>query len=358
MFWGRPGWLNRDRELRLFVKKHWIHLRGRWLARRAKFFASRLQSIAEKTNWGRGKIPKSFLAVRESSLGLSEAQSLITSYLERGQPAFVGRLGGIEIQAMLESARLESWGFRDRLIWGLLTGDYSRWREDRFRFMSLRAGFFPWNDRSSIARFAELMRGSAAQLDLLGAWRPGENLLDFRPELEVTRLAFLEPFEAETPWTAALAGKKVLVVHPFAESIRSQYERRALLFDRPDILPKFHLTVVRAVQSLHAPGTRPDVPFESWFCALEAMQDQISKIEFDVAIIGAGAYGFPLAAFVKRLGKIAIHLGGSTQLLFGIWGGRWDSSPLHVSLRNSHWVRPLPAETPLAAGLVEEKRYW
>ena len=45
---------------------------------------------------------------------------------------------------------------------------------------------------------------------------------------------------------------------------------------------------------------------------------------FDVAIIGCGAYGMPLAAMLKQAGKQAIHLGGATQLLFGIKGKRWE----------------------------------
>ena len=54
--------------------------------------------------------------------------------------------------------------------------------------------------------------------------------------------------------------------------------------------------------------------------ALNYMFDEAMKKNFDVAIIGCGAYGFPLAAKLKQAGKIVIHLGGATQLLFGIIG--------------------------------------
>lgn len=46
----------------------------------------------------------------------------------------------------------------------------------------------------------------------------------------------------------------------------------------------------------------------------------MDKVEYDVCLIGCGAYGFPLAAHAKRTGHKAIHLGGSLQLLFGIAG--------------------------------------
>lgn len=45
------------------------------------------------------------------------------------------------------------------------------------------------------------------------------------------------------------------------------------------------------------------------------MEQDISKIEFDVCLLGCGAYGMPLAAYIKeKLQKTAIHIGGSLQL--------------------------------------------
>ena len=68
------------------------------------------------------------------------------------------------------------------------------------------------------------------------------------------------------------------------------------------------------------------------------------EAEFDVLIVGAGAYGLPLAAEAKRMGKVGIHIGGAIQILFGILGHRWETE--HVEqfgpLFNDHWVRPFP----------------
>jgi hypothetical protein len=72
------------------------------------------------------------------------------------------------------------------------------------------------------------------------------------------------------------------------------------------------------------------------------MKAVIDGKDFDVAIIGCGAYGFPLAAHLKRLGKKAIYMGGATQLLFGIKGKRWDNYRLISNFFNEHWVRPSP----------------
>jgi hypothetical protein len=88
------------------------------------------------------------------------------------------------------------------------------------------------------------------------------------------------------------------------------------------------------------------------------MCEQIASKEFDVAILGCGAYGLPLASFVKSLSKKAVHLGGATQILFGIKGKRWDDRPLYRSLYNDHWVRAAPGETPANHVSMEGGAYW
>jgi ketopantoate reductase len=86
------------------------------------------------------------------------------------------------------------------------------------------------------------------------------------------------------------------------------------------------------------------------------MENEISKIDFDIAIIGCGAYGLPLAAHVKRMGKKVVHMGGATQLLFGIKGKRWEDS--NFKFINKYWVRPLEEEKPKDHKKVEDSCYW
>lgn len=105
-------------------------------------------------------------------------------------------------------------------------------------------------------------------------------------------------------------------------------------------------------------GTKVD--YATWFDAYRFMCDEMSRIEFDICLIGAGAYGLPLASFAKSLGRQAIHLGGVTQVLFGIKGKRWevlyaDSTALFF---NEHWVRPMESETPANVSRVEKGCYW
>lgn len=225
--------------------------------------------------------------------------------------------------------------------------------------ISILSGVFS-NDDTSLHRFCELYHASMLQADYLAVWDVGAERhvageLKKSGHTQFLRMRSLEPYYFGNPWSAALAGKKVLVVHPFAASIRSQYEQRERLFPGRPVLPEFAaLTVIPAVQGIA--GERP--PYESWFAALESMQSQIAAADFDIALIGAGAYGLPLAAWCRSLGRQAIQTSGATQILFGIKGRRWDDHPIISALYNESWVRPGKNETPAARSQVEGGSYW
>ena len=181
---------------------------------------------------------------------------------------------------------------------------------------------------------------------------------EFASQADLTFLFRLEPWLAPgTPWTAALAGKKVLVIHPFEHTIQEQYKKREQIFPDSEILPKFELKTLKAVQTLC--GEKDD-RFMTWFDALDYMYERAIDIDFDVAIIGCGAYGMPLASKLKNAGKQAIHLGGATQLLFGIKGYRWENNyPTKIAtFFNDAWAKALAEETPKNASTVEKGCYW
>ncbi len=229
------------------------------------------------------------------------------------------------------------------------------WNSLSISQMQSNAGFFPARV-DKVEQFCELMIADLPNVDILGSWLKQE--LYFSQELAHAKkvmLEDLEPFFTPNPWTQALEHKKVLVVHPFVETIKSQFQKREMLFDN-GLLPSFELEVIQAVQSIAGQKT----PFADWFEALDSMKEQIASKRFDVCILGCGAYGFPLASFVKNMGKQSIHLGGVTQLLFGIKGKRWEQFIVYPysNLFNEYWVRPNPNETPQESKLVEGGCYW
>lgn len=225
--------------------------------------------------------------------------------------------------------------------------------------LSKNAGMFPETIGEGII-VCEEYRKLLGDIDILASYQYSERALckAMSSCRYVDLDAFYAPFKFDSPWTQWLEGKKVLVVHPFVESIRKQYEtNRERLFDNPLVLPKFKsLECIKAVQS--AAGCIPD-EFSSWHEALEYMKSEIVKKDFDVALIGCGAYGMPLAAFVKSLGKVGIQLAGWTQMLFGVYGERWASQQTQYrKFINEYWIRPNENETPQKAKDIENGCYW
>lgn len=295
-----------------------------------------------------------------------KASGKIYELLQGNKPCMVARYGSTEL---LNVSNYRSIVSTNHSAFKYIT-DRSRewwWNETSCSQIKTHSGFFP-NTKENIIRFSELICADTTELDMLGCWVENEKYMEdlFPKHLAKARLHLLEPFWSVKPWTKALEGKRVIVVHPFAELIEAQYkDRRTLLFENPDILPLFHLRTIKAVQSLG--GTSYD--FADWFEALEWMKQAIDKEDYDIALIGCGAYGFPLAAHCKRQGKKSVHLGGALQLLFGIRGNRWDDpmygvkewgipEGMYSSLPNEHWVRPGEIGRPKNAEQVEGACYW
>lgn len=226
--------------------------------------------------------------------------------------------------------------------------------DKHLNIMTNNAGFFP-GDKSLIAKWAEYEIEACKDLDLLGTMNfLGEEFI-VREYCNQSQLMPCSGLASSSKgWAHVLEGKKVLVVHPFSETIISQYNNnRERIFPGTNALPKFDLKVIKAVQTI---ADSVDDRFENWFNALDYMTEEISKQDFDVALLGCGAYGFMLASRIKRMGKIAVHMGGSLQTLFGIKCGRWDVQ--YSDMYNDAWVYPLAEETPKGFEKVEGGCYW
>ena len=64
----------------------------------------------------------------------------------------------------------------------------------------------------------------------------------------------------------------------------------------------------------------------------------------------------PLAAHVKSIGKQALHLGGCSQLLFGIKGKRWvDDGSIEMG---NYWIPPLDEDKIQNYKKIEGGCYW
>lgn len=221
------------------------------------------------------------------------------------------------------------------------------------------AGVFP-NDKETIDEFCKIYTGALKDADGVFSWGcKGECSLIKKyasPNVVLLNNAVNNILFYDDVWTTALEGKKVLVIHPFVDTIKKQYEKRDKLFENSK-LPTFEsLECVRAIQS--NAGENETIEFSSYFDALESMKAEILKKDFQVALIAAGAYGLPLAAYIKGLGKQAIHMASNMQILFGIRGKRWDNWPAWAAHFNEYWVYPSENETPNGKKTVEGGSYW
>ena len=273
------------------------------------------------------------------SLTETQASAWISDAITHQYPVLVGRLGSVE----------------SRLL-GEALFSYGRFSRVTLKEAHRNAGLFPV-DQDSLTQAAARIHNGLTSVDLLALWQsPYQAKVVSRLSVLPPRcsLASLEPWWQPTPWTASLYGKRVLVIHPFVETIRSQWSKRHLLFPGRSVLPDFDLQLLQPPITL-AGATQG---YSSWSSALDELIARTRACSFDIALIGCGAYGLPLAHAVKSMGLPAIHLGGSLQLLFGIRGRRWESMSAYFKLMNESWVRPRPSEIPAASRSVDGGCYW
>lgn len=286
-------------------------------------------------------------------MDFAEFTSFIELLLSKELPFAVLRPGGTEsegLQFFLQHRlNYSSASFRDH---------YAKW----FRKAGPELSGITYSSAEDLDDFcAEYLLG-VLQADALGfgSYAPGAlGIIGVQAHrgVPIFPIDFLEPLKAvrldQRPWTQSLASKKVLVVHPFAETIRLQFAKKLQITGVKEFLPEFEMqTVIPPVTFAEVGSARP------WLSHYRELEQNVATLRFDVALIGAGAFGLPIAAAIKRSGRQAIHLGGSLQLLFGVKGRRWDGHPLLEGFADKTWVRPSPQEIPKGSAVVEGGAYW
>ena len=294
--------------------------------------------------------PKAF----EYDLDVEAVNCFIYECIKSGTPALITRFGNVELDVLLNYVSIKK-GQKNKVVSVLsrMAGNKpSYWDSSALERFELNAGFFP-TEEPFLSKYCEYIISNLCEVDILASWINRE--IEFTAELEKAKkvnLHSIEPFFSNTKWTHALKNKTVLVIHPFDGLIKKQFFKRDQLFN--GLLPDFEIKVLKAVQS----SAGSESGFEDWFEALNYMLDEVKTIDFDIAIIGAGAYGMPLAMEIKKLGKVAVHMGGVTQLLFGIKGRRWEADLRYNSLFNKNWVNPTKKYVPKKASEIEGGCYW
>lgn len=238
---------------------------------------------------------------------------------------------------------------------------------ERFHLFNLsnNAGIYTSND-TDVIRFCELYARSFEESTAVAIWETfrGNAQLILKPSNKPSiHTRTLEPFYACSanmiPWSHFLKGKKVLIVSPFVDSIKKQNEadfqifsdgRKLFLDDQEFVYYKAFNT--SAGNHIH----------KSWIETFDIMCNDISKLEFDVALLGCGGYGLPLCNYIhKKMNKSAIYIGGGLQMMFGVMGNRWEEREYWKDIMKKHnprFIRPSGDEILKGCSRVENGCYW
>jgi len=147
--------------------------------------------------------------------------------------------------------------------------------------------------------------------------------------------------------------KKVLVISSFDGLIKKQYEN-SNVYKIYDKFPK-----IKSLDTIKFPycflNNGPD---QNYFETLNKIFEEIKNKDFDVVLLGCGAYGHMLTHKIHtELNKDAIYIGGYIQTIFGIKNTRNDEH--NDLITNKYWITKIPDEyKPPNYKLIENGCYW
>lgn len=222
------------------------------------------------------------------------------------------------------------------------------------------AGLYPYTEETVI-QFAEQFLSLLPNIDLIPIWnRVIPQFEDFIlktycPNSFKTTLEQLEPYFDEKPWTRYLKDKKVLVFSPFKESIDENFKNLNNIWQNK-IENNFELKTYKYPFAIPI-DKHVDINLTS-HDTYKKYLEILHKEDFDVGIFGTGYTSLLFTLECKKLKKAGIHLGGSTQILFGIKGQRWKEIERFKNIFNTYWTEPKDSERPFKLSLVEDGCYW
>ncbi len=272
---------------------------------------------------------------------LTEANALIAQGIATGEPLLIGRLGGTEARVITEYYYKRQNSQQQQ--------PYDQHVLDEGAVLS---GIYPPVEEIG-DYFSKEYIESIRACDMLAVWgTDNEDLFirEYCPDIPTLSYYSVLPLLLFKPWTYQLKGKKILVATSFTDTITKQYQKREALFESPYVLPEFDLITYKTIQAYG--GENAD--YASYIEVLQKMTSDISNLEFDIALIGAGAYALPLGRHIKSMGKIAITTCGATQLFFGIKGARWIESGEFDEIMTPAWTDLPEEEKPVFSSKARE----
>ncbi len=91
------------------------------------------------------------------------------------------------------------------------------------------------------------------------------------------------------------------MISPFEDTLKKQFAKIKKVLPEEYAIP--YDTEIKTFRSLQTIGGREDRGIKSWYEGLLYMENEIDRIDFDIALIGCGSYSLPLAAYIKKWEK-------------------------------------------------------
>ena len=260
----------------------------------------------------------------------------INEFLDSGRPFTAVRAGNVETRALLNDKFTES--LRNNA--GIHEPDISKQKASWNLWKTLYREAICDADVNFVIRMSDHYGGNL--VNLLNPQIP----VVYNYPSELTLSVWLRTLEKATQ------KGRVVIISGFSQSIALNLKNLSNIHNN-----KYSILVDNII-TIQAPLTLADQPPVSWVSGYEKVCAELVDLDFHAAFLGCGGYGLPLVAFIRRIGKSAVYVGGHVQLLFGIWGSKWTNSRFRSDYMNEYWTNPTREEIPDGAHKVDGGGSW
>lgn len=267
----------------------------------------------------------------------NEAMDRFCEIMNSKSPAWIGRSGGTDTY-FVEAWNGFDWDYKIKLIRkynGYYDHSGSLENLERFRDMYIRSS----KAMDLCTVHAPSQFGSALN-NCIGCMGTLENKYGIS---EIMCWRFLEnaiPFmESFKRWSQ---GKRILVVSPFSKSVEYQTQpcRVGNLHKEDFGFSQCTFSTVNTPITYNTDTWECDVdaPNTNWFESAEAIYQNISKCEFDIALLACGSYAMYLGEKIKtHLGKKSVYIGGMLSVYFNLYNDRYSSTGHDLAVINPEY---------------------
>lgn len=231
-------------------------------------------------------------------------------------------------------------------------------------------GLFP-TDTSFLHEFAQFYTKHVQQIDILGLFQADQeekiikesHLNSLFIPYQLTEPDRSLPANESNCYFPFFEGKKILIISPFGDLLKSRANKDTFEAVWLSIGKKwFWPSEVNAYEIPYSYVTSVNTykKYTNSMTLFDSICTNIKEVDFDIAFIGAGALGLPIASHLKNQCKIAISLGGHLQVLFGIVGGRWSKDEFWTTnYINERWIEmPKKYHPENKSILTDNGAYW